>query len=163
MTRLTVWCVHASVWSEFYSLCLVYVCVCFCTSECVWGTEWGDAIGQSSLRSSRGDFTLREAVGECEEGHTRGVCCVSRLFPDILNVHKKKRQKKRKLSLRDATESVYIGGLCNRLLMVFGTLFWGSGEGWQIFSFRVTKKYLHTIFWLFFVPKTHATKWRPAS
>lgn len=81
-------------------------------------------IGQNSLRSSRGDFTLREVVSECEEGDTCGVCCVFQLFKDILNVH-----KKWKLSLRDATESVYIGGLCNRLLMVFGTLFWGLGEG----------------------------------
>lgn len=55
------------------------------------------------------------------EGHTCGVCCVFQLFKDILNVH-----KKWKLSLRDATESVYIGGLCNRLLMVFGTLVFGD-------------------------------------
>ena len=34
-----------------------------------------------------------------------------------------------KLLLRDATESVYTGGLCNRLLLVFGTLSLGMGEG----------------------------------
>lgn len=36
-----------------------------------------------------------------------------------------------KLLLRDATESVYIGGLCNRFLSVFGTLvFRDIGVGW---------------------------------
>lgn len=34
-----------------------------------------------------------------------------------------------KLLLRDATESVYIGGLCNRLLLVFGTLVFGDRGG----------------------------------
>lgn len=56
-----------------------------------------------------------------------------------------------KLLSRDATESVYIGGLCNRLLLVFGTFvfedFGGGGfKDDRYFSFRVTKKYLHTIF-----------------
>ena len=54
-----------------------------------------------------------------------GVCCVFQLSKDILNVHREKR----KLFLRDATESVYIGGLCNRLLLVFGTLSLGNGKG----------------------------------
>lgn len=31
--------------------------------------------------------------------------------------------------LHDATESVYIGGLCNRLLLVFGTLSLGIRGG----------------------------------
>lgn len=35
---------------------------------------------------------------------------------------------KRKLLLHDATESVYIGGLCNRILLVFGTVSLGTGE-----------------------------------
>ena len=66
-----------------------------------------------------------------------GVCCVFQLSEDILNVHKMKR----KLSLRDATESVYIGGLCNRLLLVFGTLvFRDRGRVNIYFRFRVTKK-----------------------
>lgn len=55
-----------------------------------------------------------------------------------------------KLLSRDATESVYIGGLCNRLLLVFGTFVFGDFVGGfkddRYFSFRVTKKYLHTIF-----------------
>lgn len=43
--------------------------------------------------------------------------------------------------MRDATESVYIGWLCNRLLLVFGTLSLGTGGGLtDIFSFIVTKK-----------------------
>lgn len=66
-----------------------------------------------------------------------GVCCVFQLSEDILNVHKMKR----KLSLRDATESVYIGGLCNRLLLVFGTLvFRDRGRVNIYFRFRVTKE-----------------------
>lgn len=53
---------------------------------------------------------------------------------------KKKKKKKWKLSLRDATESVYIGGLCNRLLMVFGTLSLGIGGGFtDIFSLELQK------------------------
>lgn len=34
-----------------------------------------------------------------------------------------------KLLSRDATESVYIGGLCNRLLLVFGTFVFGDFGG----------------------------------
>lgn len=77
-----------------------------------------------------------------------GVSCVFQLSKDILNVHKWKR----KLLLHDATESVYIGGLCNRLLLVFGTLCLGSGGGvgYQIFSFRVTKQiFAHCILIVF--------------
>lgn len=70
-----------------------------------------------------------------------------------------------KLLLHDATESVYIGGLCNRILLVFGTMCLGIG-GWvnKYFSFRVKKKNICTLYFdCFFVPKTHATTWRPAS
>lgn len=86
---------------------------------------------RTPLRSSQGEdyFTLRE-IGS-EEGDTCGVCSVFQLSKDLLNVHKRKW----KLSLRDATESVYIGGLCNRLLLVFGTLSLGivGGGGRDIF------------------------------
>lgn len=46
-----------------------------------------------------------------------------------------------KLLLRDATESVYIGGLCNRLLFGFWySVFGDRGRVNRYFSFRVTKK-----------------------
>lgn len=96
-------------------------------------------IGQSSLRSSLGEdyFTLREVLSECEEGHTCEVCCVFQSFEDILNVHKKKW----KLLFRDATESVYIGGLCNRLLFGFWYLSLGIWEGLtDIFCLELQKK-----------------------
>lgn len=51
--------------------------------------------------------------------------CVFQLLKDILNVHKRKR----KLLLRDATESVYIGGLCNRLLWFLVLPIQGTGVG----------------------------------
>lgn len=55
-----------------------------------------------------------------------------------------------KLLLRDATESVYIGGLCNRLLLVFGTLSLGIGGGLtDIFRLELQKIFAHYILIVF--------------
>lgn len=91
MTRLTVWCVHTSVWSEFNSLCLVYVCVCFRKSEWVRERDWarrGDWSDRPVVQPKRGLYITLRVVSECEEGDTCGVCCVFQLLKDILNVHK---------------------------------------------------------------------------
>lgn len=60
-----------------------------------------------------------------------------------------------KLLLRDATESVYIGGLCNRFLSVFGTLVFRvlGGAGWggltDIFPLGLQQIFAHYILIVF--------------
>lgn len=65
MTRLTVWCVHTSVWSELYSLCLVYVCVCFCKSEWVCERDWTRRGDWSELPEVQPRKGLLYTEGDC--------------------------------------------------------------------------------------------------
>lgn len=137
----TVWCVHTSFRSEFYSLCLVYVCVrvsvnlTVCAFVCVRkglnrkcryvGAPWVPAQAGKSFVNTRRDTLVR-----C------GVCfCRLKIFWMYID--------KWKLLLRDATELVYIGGLCNRWPLVFWYSVFGNLGGGvnRCFSFKICTLY----------------------